>query len=64
MCRLHWSDHSWLSQALQVLEFLARRGHPRCPDMCTRLLPLLRCLENFAFIGKDGTDYGANVRIR
>jgi hypothetical protein len=51
-------------KALLALEFLVKRGHDRCPLMAAPLLPLLRCLNNFAFIGPNGTDYGMNVRIR
>jgi hypothetical protein len=51
-------------QGLQVLEFLCKRGHDRCPVMAMPLIPLLKCLANFAYIGPDGKDYGANVRIR
>ncbi len=53
-----------MTQALLVLEFLVKRGSPACPGMALPLVPLLLCLANFAYIGPDGKDYGANVRVR
>jgi len=51
-------------QALQVVEFLAKRGSTCCVPAAQQLTPLIEQLQNFTHRSKDGTDTGSNVRIR
>ena len=52
-------------QALQVLEFILKRGGEEGVRQAKEEFPdLLKELEAFSYIGPDGRDYGINVRVR
>ena len=52
-------------QALQVLEFLMKRGSDQCVKLAqVDIRPHLQNVKNFEFTGNDGRDYGINVRVR
>eukprot|EP00210_Caulerpa_lentillifera_P003024 g2887.t1 len=51
--------------ALQVLEFILKRGSERHVEAAKfEFMDLLDGLKDFNFIGDDGRDYGINVRVR
>ena len=57
------------TQALQVLEFLCKKGSEPCVPMAAQLLPQLAALGSFHYVGSDQgagrtVDYGVNVRLR
>ncbi len=59
------AHHTALPQALQVVEYLLRRGSPACLQAAGELLVPLAALANFAYLDpKDGRDCGVNVRLR
>lgn len=57
---------AWLLfQALQVLEFLTKRGSDHCIAFAKDdIQDCLKNLRHFDYVGTDGRDYGVNVRIR
>ncbi|KAG2426337.1 hypothetical protein HXX76_013094 [Chlamydomonas incerta] len=64
--RIRSPEHKWRCtyKALQVLEFLLKRGSPACLPAAAELVVPLAALANFQFVGPDGRDYGLNVRLR
>ncbi|KAG2490744.1 hypothetical protein HYH03_010899 [Edaphochlamys debaryana] len=64
--RIRSAEHKWrcVYKALQVLEFLLKRGSPQCLAAAGELLVPLAALSNFQHVGADGRDYGLNVRVR
>lgn len=52
-------------QALQVLEFLVKRGSDHCIALANEdIQGHLQNLRLFEYIGPDARDYGINVRVR
>mgnify|MGYP001807149485 CR=1 FL=1 len=64
--RIRSPEHKWRCtyKALQVLEFLLKRGSPACLTAAAELVVPLAALANFQYVGPDGRDYGLNVRLR
>ncbi|GMH39165.1 hypothetical protein BSKO_07063 [Bryopsis sp. KO-2023] len=65
--RLGYPVEKWRNvyKALQVLEFLLKRGSDHCLRLAKDDLqgPLSKLLD-FEYVGPDGRDYGINVRVR
>eukprot|EP00210_Caulerpa_lentillifera_P004338 g4137.t1 len=65
--RLQYPPEKWRNvyKALQVLEFLLKRGsETHIEDAKINFSELLENLKDFDFVGTDGRDYGVKIRMK
>lgn len=66
--RMSQSGPKWrnIYKALQVLEFLIKRGSKESVEQASSEMPIIleALKDKFEYVGEDGRDYGLNVRVR